>query len=68
MEFNNTYFSIISILGILLLYSYYYFINLKKSNLRDLWGRIKPDTKLYNFYLISIVLAALGFVLMMYYL
>ncbi len=68
MEFNRNYFTIISILGILLLYSYYYFINLKKSNLNDLWGGIKPNSKLYNFYIISIGLAALGFILMMYYL
>jgi hypothetical protein len=68
MEFNKIYFSIISILGILLLYSYYYFLNLKKSNLRDLWGRIKTGTNFYNFYLISMIIAALGFLLMMYYL
>ncbi len=68
MEFNNIYFSIISILGILLLYSYYYFLNLKKSNLHDLWGKIKPETNFYNFYLISMIIAALGFILMMNYL
>jgi hypothetical protein len=68
MEFDKIYFSIISILGILLLYSYYYFLNLKKSNLRDLWGRIKPQTTFYNFYLISMIIAALGFLLMMNYL
>lgn len=68
MEFNKNYFSIISILGILLLSSYYYFINLNKSNLNHLWGRIKPESKLYNFYVISIGLAALGFILMMFYL
>lgn len=68
MEFNKIYLSIITILGILLLYSYYYFLNLKKSNLNDLWGKIEQKGAFYNFYLISMIIAALGFMLMMYYL
>ena len=67
MEFNKLYLLIISILGLLLLYSYYYFLNLKKSNFDDLWGRIDRKSKLYNFYLVSMCLAALGFMLMLYY-
>ena len=67
MEFNKLYLLIISILGLLLLYSYYYFFNLKKSNFDDLWGRIDRKSKLHNFYLVSMCLAALGFMLMLYY-
>ena len=67
MEFNKLYLAIISILGLLLLYSYYYFLNLKKSNVTDLWARIKPKSKLYNFYLVSMCLGAIGFMLMLYY-
>ena len=67
MDFNKLYLLIIFILGLLLLYSYYYFLNLKKSNLNDLWGRIDRKSKLYNFYLVSMCLAALGFMLMLYY-
>jgi hypothetical protein len=67
MEFNKLYLLIISILGLLLLYSYYYFFNIKKSNFDDLWGRIDRKSKLHNFYLVSMCLAALGFMLMLYY-
>ncbi len=68
MRFNKIYLSIISILGILLLYSYYFFIKQHKSNADNLWGRIKYTHDLQKYYEISMVLAAIGFIVMMFYL
>jgi hypothetical protein len=68
MKFNKIYLAIISILGILLLYSYYFFIKQQKSNSDRLWGRIKGTGDLQKYYEISIVLAAIGFLVMMFYL
>lgn len=65
MEFNRTYILILVILGVILLYSYYYyFINDKRSI--TLWGKIKGN--LLNIYYLSMLLAALGFFLLFYYL
>lgn len=68
MEFNKNYLVIISILGILLLYSYYFLIKQQKSNADRLWGRIKGTGDLQKYYEISMVLAAVGFLVMMFYL
>jgi hypothetical protein len=68
MNFPKTYFYIISILGILLLYSYYFLIKLKKSNANNLWNRIKQNGDLMGYYYISMILATIGFIIMMIYL
>ena len=66
MIFNRTNIIIIAILGIILLYSYYYFLNKNSSNATKLWGRIKPPL-LYVYY-ISMLLSTIGFLLLFYYL
>jgi len=68
MNFPKTYFYIISILGILLLSSYYFLSLIKKSNAHNLWGRIKQNADLKDYYQISMILAAIGFIIMMIYL
>jgi hypothetical protein len=68
MNFPKTYFYIISILGILLLCSYYFLSLIKKSNAHNLWGRIKQNGDLKDYYQISMILAAIGFIIMMIYL
>jgi len=64
MNFPNTYFLFIVILGALLLYSYYHF--LKKTTADKLWGRIKGKFRL--FYYLSMLISAVGFLLLLYYL
>ena len=59
MEFSRLYLAIISVLGILLLVSYKYLYSVK------LWGSI--DGSFRSWYLISMFVAAFGFILMMYY-
>jgi hypothetical protein len=66
MKFQKDKLSIICILGIILLYSYYYFISLSPRNLEILWAGIKGSFK--KIYMISIFLAAFGFLLLLYYL
>ena len=59
---NYTVLLINFILGGLLLYSYYFLYN-KMRNPRILWGRIKEKYK--NLYLLSILLATIGYLLML---
>ncbi len=66
MKFPKDKLSIIYILGIILLYSYYYFLSLSPRNLEILWAGMKGSLK--NIYMISIFLAAFGFLLLLYYL
>ena len=66
MKFPKDKLSVISVLGIILLYSYYYFLSLSPRNLEILWAGIKGFMK--QIYMISIVLAALGFLLLLFYL
>ncbi len=66
MKFPKDKLSIISILGIILLYSYYYFLSLSPRNLEILWAGMKGSLK--NIYMISIFLAAFGFLFLLYYL
>jgi hypothetical protein len=65
MEFNRSYLLILVILGIILLYSYYYYFTNDKRSI-SLWGRIKGN--LLNIYYFSMLAAALGFLLLFYYL
>ena len=62
MKFGTNNIIIISILGIILLYSYYYF--LKDEQL--LWGRIKGN--LLTTYYVSMLLSVIGFILLFNYL
>lgn len=64
MKFNTEYIIIISILGIILLYSYYYFA--QKDNVLKLWGRLKGNF-LYVYYA-SMLLSLIGFLFLFYYL
>jgi hypothetical protein len=64
MKFGINNIIIISILGIILLYSYYYFLKYDPKLL--LWGRIKGQ--FLNLYYISMVLSLIGFILLFYYL
>jgi hypothetical protein len=64
MEFNRIYIFILAILGIILLYSYYYFFKTDNNSIK-LWGRIKGN--LLKLYYVSMLLSALGFLLLFYY-
>lgn len=66
MKFNTEYIIIISILGIILLYSYYYYAQKNQNNVLKLWGRIKGNF-LYVYYA-SMLLSAIGFLFLFYYL
>jgi hypothetical protein len=66
MKFQKDKLSIICILGIILLYSYYYFLSLSPRNVEILLAGIKGFFK--QIYIISIFLAAFGFLLLLYYL
>ena len=65
MKFDTKYIIIIAILGIILLYSYYYFAK-NTENVNKLWGRIKGN--FLNVYYLSMILSAIGFLLLFYYL
>lgn len=65
---NNFYFGAIIILGVLLLYSYYYFYSIHKSIINKLWGGINNIKTLKSIYFISIYLAAIGFLFTLYFL
>ena len=62
---NYTILFVNTILGLLLLYSYYFLIN-KLEKPQRLWGRIHE--KYRPIYTVSMLLAALGYMLMMYFL
>ena len=65
MRFPIYNFLIIFVLGIILLYSYYYYaVNTK--NILQLWGRIKKPL-LYIYYL-SMIISAISFLLLIIYL
>lgn len=64
MKFDNIYIVILSILGIILLYSYYYLFKNNK-NAPKLWGRISGN--LLNIYYFSMLLSTIGFLLLFYY-
>jgi len=66
MKFIDFLFYFLGLLGLLLLYSYYYFANQNKSNLTNLWGRIKLPLKTY--YINSMILSAFGFLSLLCYL
>jgi hypothetical protein len=65
MIFPYEYIGIISILGVALLYSYYYYLSTdSKSTL--LWGSVKGN--LLNLYYVSMLLSAIGFLFLFTYL
>ena len=67
MKFINlSTFFFLCLLGLLLLYSYYYFSKQHESNLTNLWGRIKSPLKPY--YIASMFLSAFGFLIVLGYL
>ena len=65
MKFYTSYIIIVAILGLILLYSYYYFGS-TSNNVQQLWGKVKGN--LLNIYYISMLLSALGFLFLFYYL
>jgi hypothetical protein len=65
MKFNRNYIIILSILGLILLYSYYYFFRNNKNSPK-LWGKIRGN--LLNVYYISMLLSTIGFLLLFYFL
>lgn len=66
MFFNREYIVFLSIFGIILLYSYYYFLASNSGSITKLWGNITGN--LLIVYYISMVLATIGFILLFYYL
>ena len=62
---NYTILFVNTILGLLLLYSYYFSIN-KLEKPQRLWGRIHE--KYRPVYAVSMLIAALGYVFMLYFL
>ncbi len=65
MNFPKDKLVILCVLGIILLYSYYYFITISPSNLEILWAGIKGFYR--NMYIFSMILAAVGFMFLLYY-
>lgn len=65
MKFDNKYIITVAIIGIILLYSYYYY-GKKIDNINKLWGRIKGN--FINVYYASMLLSAIGFLFLFYYL
>jgi hypothetical protein len=65
MIFDRSYILILSLFGIILLYSYYYFLK-DNNNTLKLWGSIKGN--LLNIYYISMLLSLIGFILLFSYL
>jgi len=61
-------FLIIILLGILLLYSYYYLATQNKSSVNALWGNIRSIKHLIPVYIVSMFLSAIGFLAALYYL
>ena len=61
-------FLIITLLGIVLLYSYYYLGTNNKKIVNDLWGNIRNIKHLIPVYIGSMFLAAIGFLSALYYL
>lgn len=65
MKFPFYYFLIIGILGMILLYSYYYYA-INNSNVLKLWGKIKGN--LLNIYYLSMIISAISFLFFLIYL
>lgn len=65
MNFPFSYLTIIGIIGIILLYSYYYYATNYK-NVLELWGKIKGNL-LFTYYL-SMIISAISFLCLIYYL
>ena len=65
MIFNRNYIITISLFGIILLYSYYYFLK-DNNNTLKLWGSIKGN--LLNIYYLSMIITAFGFISLLFYL
>jgi hypothetical protein len=66
MEFERNYFFIISLLGILLLLTYYNHAMSAPDNVDVLWGRIRGNLRI--FYYISILFTAACFLYILHYL
>jgi hypothetical protein len=66
MKFIDLLYFFLGLLGLLLLYSYYDFVKQNKSNLTNLWDRIKSPLKTY--YIDSLFLSAFGFLSLLGYL
>jgi hypothetical protein len=60
MIFNREYIILLSIVGIILLFSYYYFLTTNSKSMK-LWGKIKGN--LLNVYYVSMILATISFIL-----
>jgi hypothetical protein len=65
MEFDKKYIAILALLGIILLYSYYYYFQNDKNS-KFLWGKVKGN--LLSVYYVSMLLSAIGFLLLFSYL
>jgi len=65
MLFNKSYLVILSLFGIILLYSYYYFLK-DNNNTLKLWGSIKGN--LLKIYYMSMLLSVIGFIFLFFYL
>jgi lipid-A-disaccharide synthase-like uncharacterized protein len=66
MKFERNYFIIISLLGAILLLTYFNFIQSGKNNDELLWGRIKNNLR--KVYYGSMFLTILSFLIILYYL
>jgi hypothetical protein len=64
MLFDRNYIIFLAILGVILLYSYYY-LAVNDKRVMELWGRIKGN--FLNLYYLSMVLSTIGFLLFFYY-
>jgi hypothetical protein len=65
MIFNKNYIIILSLFGLLLLYSYYYFLK-DNNNTLKLWGSIKGN--FLKIYYLSMLLSLIGFMFLFNYL
>ena len=68
MKFNKEYIFIISILGIILIYSYYYYVKKNYAIVNQLWGDIIKSKNILNIYYLSMFLSLIGFLFLFYYL
>jgi hypothetical protein len=68
MKFNKEYIIIISILGSILIYSYYYYAIKNSKIVNQLWGNITKNKNLLKTYYLSMFLSFIGFLFLFYYL
>lgn len=66
MKFERNYFIIISLLGAILLLTYYNFIQSGKNNAELLWGRIKDNLQIL--FCVSMFITMISFFIVLYYL